>query len=83
MADLEGRPNPRVLRDNWSTIHEVDYADDFLTASIDPTASSTEDAIKQVCSKRPMSQTEVPCDISSNDKQSEKEVRNCLERCKI
>ncbi|CAL5395580.1 unnamed protein product [Camellia sinensis] len=60
-------------KDNWSTIHEVDYADDFLTASIDPTASSTEDAIKQVRSKRPMSRTEVPSDTSSNDKQSEKE----------
>ncbi|CAL5393078.1 unnamed protein product [Camellia sinensis] len=60
-------------KDNWSTIHEVDYADDFLTASIDPTASSTEDAIKQVRSKRPMSRTEVPSVTSSNDKQSEKE----------
>ncbi|KAL7220566.1 hypothetical protein ACSBR2_013446 [Camellia fascicularis] len=60
-------------KDNWSTIHEVDYADDFLTASIDPTASSTEDAIKQVRSKRPMSRTEVPSDTSSNDKQSDKE----------
>lgn len=60
-------------KDNWSTIHEVNYADDFLTASIDPTASSTEDAIKQVRSKRPMSRTEVPSDTSSNDKQSEKE----------
>ncbi|KAL7251926.1 hypothetical protein ACSBR1_013725 [Camellia fascicularis] len=60
-------------KDNWSTIHAVDYADDFLTASIDPTASSTEDAIKQVRSKRPMSRTEVPSDTSSNDKQSDKE----------
>ncbi|KAA8527540.1 hypothetical protein F0562_034745 [Nyssa sinensis] len=57
---------------NWSTAHEVGYADhDFLAASSDPAASSTEDAIKQLRSKRPMSRMEVPSDISSEDKQSE------------
>uniref|UniRef100_A0A5B7BHQ8 AB hydrolase-1 domain-containing protein n=1 Tax=Davidia involucrata TaxID=16924 RepID=A0A5B7BHQ8_DAVIN len=59
---------------NWSTAHEVGYADhDFLDASTDPAASSTEDAIKQLRSKRPMSRMEVPSDISSKDKQSKAE----------
>lgn len=52
-------------------IHGVGYEDDFL---VTPQAStSTEDAINQLRSKRPMSRTEVPSDIPSTDKQSEEE----------
>ncbi|KAI3715384.1 hypothetical protein L6452_22365 [Arctium lappa] len=52
-------------------IHGVGYEDDFL---VTPQAStSTEDAINQLRSKRPMSRTEVPSDIPSTDKQSNSE----------
>ncbi|PWA69534.1 alpha/beta-Hydrolases superfamily protein [Artemisia annua] len=52
-------------------IHGVGYEDDFL---ITPQASSsTEDAINQLRSKRPMSKTEVPSDINSTDKQCNSE----------
>ncbi|XP_059650331.1 uncharacterized protein LOC132296105 isoform X2 [Cornus florida] len=57
---------------NWSAMHEGGSADHvILAAPTDPTANSTEDAINQLRSKRPMSRTEVPSDISSKDKQSE------------
>ncbi|KAL8189442.1 hypothetical protein R6Q57_029008 [Mikania cordata] len=52
-------------------IHEVGYEDDFLVAPQAP--SSTEDAINQLRSKRPMSRTEVPSDIPSTDKQCKSE----------
>ncbi|KAJ9538402.1 hypothetical protein OSB04_031135 [Centaurea solstitialis] len=52
-------------------IHGVDYEDDFLVAP--QASSSTEDAINQLRSKRPMSRTEVPSDIPSTDKQSTSE----------
>ncbi|KAJ0881009.1 putative acylglycerol lipase [Helianthus annuus] len=48
-------------------IHGVGYEDDFIVAP--QASSSTEDAINQVRSKRPMSRTEVPSDIPSTDKQ--------------
>ncbi|GFZ14078.1 alpha/beta-Hydrolases superfamily protein [Actinidia rufa] len=58
--------------DSWSNLPEVGYAnDDFVTASVDPATSSTEEAINQLRSKRPMSRMEVPSDISSKDNQSE------------
>ncbi|XAR57177.1 hypothetical protein NMG60_11025230 [Bertholletia excelsa] len=61
-------------KDTWS-LHDIGYSDDdFLMAPVGPTTSSTEDALNQLRSKRPMSRTEVPSDISSNDKQSEAEV---------
>ncbi|KAK6913861.1 hypothetical protein RJ641_021182 [Dillenia turbinata] len=47
-------------RGSWSNFHGVSAS-----------ASSTEDAIQQVRSKRPMSRMEVPADISSEDRQSE------------
>ncbi|KAM7485178.1 hypothetical protein LguiA_001187 [Lonicera macranthoides] len=59
---------------SWSTVHEVGYEDDFLVTPAGPAASSTEDAITQLRSKRPMSRMEVPSDISSKDKQSEAKV---------
>lgn len=48
-------------------IHGVGYEDDFLVTP--QASSSTEDAINQLRSKRPMSRTEVPSDIPSTDKQ--------------
>ncbi|XP_024979294.1 uncharacterized protein LOC112516468 isoform X1 [Cynara cardunculus var. scolymus] len=52
-------------------IHGDGYEDDFL---VTPQAStSTEDAINQLRSKRPMSRTEVPSDIPSTDKQCNSE----------
>ncbi|XP_057489177.1 uncharacterized protein LOC130775095 isoform X2 [Actinidia eriantha] len=59
-------------KDSWSNLPKVGYADDdFVTASIDPATSSTEEAINQLRSKRPMSRMEVPSEISSKDRQSE------------
>ncbi|CAK9161879.1 unnamed protein product [Ilex paraguariensis] len=57
-------------KNSWSTVHEVGYADDILAASRGSAASSTEDAIRQLRSKRPMSKMEVPCDISSKENQA-------------
>ncbi|KAK9288758.1 hypothetical protein L1049_017222 [Liquidambar formosana] len=59
---------------SWSTVHEVGYADQgSLGTSEEPATSSTEVAIKQLRSKRPMSRTEVPSDVPSKDKQFEAE----------
>ncbi|KAL1832508.1 uncharacterized protein LOC108221581 [Daucus carota subsp. sativus] len=55
---------------SWNAIHDLEYAHDFLAVPPAPVASSTEDAINQLRSKRPMSKMEVPCDIASKDKQS-------------
>lgn len=55
---------------SWSAIHDLEYAHDFLAVPPAPVASSTADAISQLRTKRPMSKMEVPCDISSKDKQS-------------
>lgn len=57
---------------SWTRVNEVGYSDH---ESINPSraSSSTEDAIKQVRSKRPMSRTEVPSDIPSRDEQYEAE----------
>ncbi|CAK9173687.1 unnamed protein product [Ilex paraguariensis] len=55
----------------WSTIHELRYADEILAASRGPAASSTEDALKQLRSKRPMSRMEVPSNVTSKDEQTE------------
>ncbi|KAJ0979663.1 hypothetical protein J5N97_015137 [Dioscorea zingiberensis] len=48
-------------KDSWDTVHEVEYSSCNGT---EPTSASTEDAINQLRSKRPMSRTEVPPDIS-------------------
>ncbi|KAJ0724573.1 putative acylglycerol lipase [Helianthus annuus] len=52
-------------------IHGVGYEDDLLVTP--QASSSTEDAISQLRSRRPMSRTEVPSDIPSTDKQCNSE----------
>ncbi|KAK4388513.1 hypothetical protein Sango_2457900 [Sesamum angolense] len=54
---------------NWSTFHDLEYPDELLDSPAGPATSSTEDAIKQLRSRRPMSMIVVPADISSKDKQ--------------
>nr|XP_009603151.1 uncharacterized protein LOC104098185 [Nicotiana tomentosiformis] len=51
-------PQDYFGKGSWSTVHEVDFMDDVHDVAAAPT-SSTEDVIKQVRSKRPMSRTEV------------------------
>ncbi|KAH7676905.1 Feruloyl esterase protein [Dioscorea alata] len=48
-------------KDSWATVHEVEYSSCNGT---EPSSGRTEDAISQLRSKRPMSRTEVPPDIS-------------------
>ncbi|XP_049406094.1 uncharacterized protein LOC125869670 isoform X3 [Solanum stenotomum] len=62
-------PRDYFGKGSWSTVHELDYMDDVHDAAAAP-ASSTEDVIKQVRSKRPMSRIEVPSDISAQDNQT-------------
>ncbi|XP_076927316.1 uncharacterized protein LOC143590852 [Bidens hawaiensis] len=52
-------------------IHGVGYEDGYLVTP--QASSSTEDAINQLRSKRPMSKTEVPSDIPSTEKQCNSE----------
>lgn len=59
---------------SWTTVPEVGHADHgSSSASKAPATSSTEDVIKQLRSKRPMSRMEVPSDIPCKDKQAEAE----------
>ncbi|XP_028556399.1 uncharacterized protein LOC110114100 isoform X3 [Dendrobium catenatum] len=55
-------------QDNWDTINDIEYRNHRL---IEPapglTTSSTEDAISQLRSRRPMSRMEVPSDISCSE----------------
>ncbi|XVF38118.1 hypothetical protein REPUB_Repub20aG0070900 [Reevesia pubescens] len=51
---------------SW-VVPEVGFVPEASAASKEPAASSTADAIEQVRSKRPMSRTEVPSDISSKE----------------
>ncbi|XP_004229458.1 uncharacterized protein [Solanum lycopersicum] len=62
-------PQDYFGKGSWSTVHELDYMDDVHDVAAAPT-SSTEDVIKQVRSKRPMSRIEVPSDISAQDNQT-------------
>ncbi|CAL9173688.1 unnamed protein product [Musa hybrid cultivar] len=59
-------------QDNWDNMHEYENQN-----SVEPpqelAPSGTEDAIAQLRSRRPMSRTEVPRDISSQEKQHEDE----------
>ncbi|KAK6146135.1 hypothetical protein DH2020_020004 [Rehmannia glutinosa] len=59
---------------SWSTVHDMDYSDDLLGSPAGPATSSTEDAIKMLRSRRPMSMIVVPADISSNDRQPDAQV---------
>ncbi|KAL5701655.1 hypothetical protein ACHQM5_026970 [Ranunculus cassubicifolius] len=53
---------------NWDTMHEVGYTEDsFIDVSKDTGSSSTEEAISEVRSKRPMSRMEVPSDSPSKE----------------
>ncbi|KAI3524047.1 hypothetical protein L1887_02661 [Cichorium endivia] len=52
-------------------LHGVGYEDDFQVAP--QASSSTEDAINQLRSKRPMSRTDVPSDMPLTDNQSSSE----------
>lgn len=59
---------------SWTTVPEVGHVDHgSSSASKAPATSSTEDVIKQLRSKRPMSRMEVPSDIPCKDKQAEAE----------
>ncbi|KAI5654248.1 hypothetical protein M9H77_31435 [Catharanthus roseus] len=60
-----------IGRGAWSDIHEMRSSDALLAAPAGQTASTTEDAIKELRSKRLMSRTEVPSDMSLKDEQSE------------
>ncbi|XP_008797057.2 uncharacterized protein LOC103712341 [Phoenix dactylifera] len=56
-------------QDNWHNIHEAEYRNHNFAVPLPELATgSTEDAITQLRSRRPMSRTEVPTDISSQDK---------------
>ncbi|PHT60106.1 hypothetical protein CQW23_02469 [Capsicum baccatum] len=59
-------PQDYFGKGSWSTVHELDFMDDVHNVAAAPT-SSTEDIINQVRSKRPMSRTEVPSDISAHN----------------
>lgn len=64
-----GMPPDYFGKSSWSNVHQVGSPEDVRTAPVGGATSSTEDCIKQLRSKRPMSKTEVPSNISSNDKQ--------------
>ncbi|KAL9140090.1 hypothetical protein ABFS82_14G013200 [Erythranthe guttata] len=69
--------NQYFSKDNWSTIHDLDYSDELLgPAHADPATSSNDDAINLLRSKRPMSSIVVPSDISSKDKQPDAQVES-------
>ncbi|GFQ01278.1 hypothetical protein PHJA_002271700 [Phtheirospermum japonicum] len=67
-----------VPKGSWSNTHDLEYSDDFLGSPADsgPPNSSTEDAIRILRSRRPMSMIVVPADISSEDKQPHAQVEN-------
>ncbi|PIN08518.1 hypothetical protein CDL12_18910 [Handroanthus impetiginosus] len=60
----------------WRTVHDLDYTDEILGSPTGPATTSTEDAIKQLRSRRPMSSIVVPSDISSKDKQPDAQVES-------
>ncbi|KAL0910942.1 hypothetical protein M5K25_019039 [Dendrobium thyrsiflorum] len=55
-------------QDNWDTINDIEYRNHRLKEPAPGlTTSSTEDAISQLRSRRPMSRMEVPSDISCSE----------------
>ncbi|KAG6435509.1 hypothetical protein SASPL_100383 [Salvia splendens] len=60
----------------WSTIQDSELSDELLGSPSGPPATSTEDAIRQLRSRRPMSATVVPADISSKDNRPDSEVES-------
>ncbi|KAG6428079.1 hypothetical protein SASPL_112328 [Salvia splendens] len=65
--------NDYFTRGRWSTVQDVELSDELLGSPSGPPATSTEDAIRQLRSRRPMSATVVPADISSKDDQPDSE----------
>lgn len=56
-------------KDNWESVNEGEYRKpNFVGPSVELATTSTEDAITQLRSRRPMSRTDVPPDISSQEK---------------
>ncbi|KAL0388676.1 UNVERIFIED_CONTAM: hypothetical protein Sradi_2749400 [Sesamum radiatum] len=71
----------------WSTVHDEEFADELLDSPVEAyllmkiensrsAATSTEDTIKQLRYKRPMSTVVVPVDMSSNDNQPDSRVES-------
>ncbi|XP_020578180.1 uncharacterized protein LOC110023215 [Phalaenopsis equestris] len=55
-------------QDNWHTINDIEYRNQrVMESAAGLTASSTEDAISQLRSRRPMSRMEVPSDIQCSE----------------
>ncbi|KAL3634563.1 hypothetical protein CASFOL_021617 [Castilleja foliolosa] len=57
-----------VPKGSLSNTHDLEYSDDLLGSPAGPSNSSTEDAIRDLRSRRPMSMIVVPADISSEEK---------------
>ncbi|XP_042064777.1 uncharacterized protein LOC121808376 isoform X2 [Salvia splendens] len=68
--------NDYFPRGRWSTIQDSELSDELLGSPSGPPATSTEDAIRQLRSRRPMSATVVPADISSKDNRPDSEVES-------
>lgn len=60
----------------WSAVQDVELSDELLGSPSGPSAGSTEDAIRQLRSRRPMSAMVVPADISAKDNQPDSEVES-------
>ncbi|XP_075486169.1 uncharacterized protein LOC142525761 [Primulina tabacum] len=63
-------------KNSWSTSGDVECSDELVGSPSGPTTSSTEDAIKQLRSRRPMSTIVVPADISSKNNQLDTQVES-------
>ncbi|KAG8373023.1 hypothetical protein BUALT_Bualt12G0127800 [Buddleja alternifolia] len=61
---------------SWSNVDDLEYSDELVGSPSGPAASSTEDAIKQLRSRRPMSMIVVPADMSSKDKEPDAQVES-------
>ncbi|XP_044499634.1 uncharacterized protein LOC123221032 [Mangifera indica] len=72
---LFGATNDYIGKGSWNTKQELDFYPGTSASSrvLGPVTGSTVDAIKQVRSRRPMSRTEVPSDISAKDNHAEAE----------
>ncbi|KAL6503432.1 hypothetical protein OROGR_025355 [Orobanche gracilis] len=60
----------------WSNIHDLEFSHDLLSSHAGPATSSTEDAIRILRSRRPMSMMVVPADMSLKDKQPDAQVES-------
>ncbi|XP_011090818.1 uncharacterized protein LOC105171411 isoform X3 [Sesamum indicum] len=66
--------NDDFSKGRWSTVHDEEFADELLDSPV--AATSTEDTLKQLRSKKPMSTVVVPVDMSSNDNQPDSRVES-------